>query len=104
VLSETVMKFSSYRHFRQGTLTKHSREVSNFNQSSLTKFGPLKKVHIRTVGNTGEPNPEHSCQLLYWGWAFESKYDSLPRLDFKGVVCIHITDPPVAWRAYKNKP
>jgi hypothetical protein len=23
-----------------------------------------------------------------WGWAFELKYDSLPRLDFKGVVCI----------------
>jgi|WetSurMetagenome_2_1015567.scaffolds.fasta_scaffold363495_2 hypothetical protein len=35
------------------------------------------------------------------GWAFELKYDSRPRLDFKGVVCIGITDTPVAQLAYK---
>jgi hypothetical protein len=31
------------------------------------------------------------------------KYDSLPRLDFKGVFCIGITDPPVAQLTYKNE-
>jgi hypothetical protein len=36
-----------------------------------------------------------------WGWALELKYDSLPRLDFKEVFCIGITDPPVAKVAYK---
>jgi hypothetical protein len=53
---------------------------------------------------TREPNLAHPCQFLYWGWAFELKYDSLPRLGFKGVVCIHNTlDPPVALLVYKNE-
>jgi hypothetical protein len=30
------------------------------------------------------------------GMGFELKYDSLTRLDFKGVACMVITDPPVA--------
>jgi hypothetical protein len=44
-----------------------------------------------------------SIQVQFWGWAFELKYDSLPRLDFKGVICMVITDPPVAGLAYKIK-
>jgi hypothetical protein len=42
--------------------------------------------------------------LKSWGWAFELKHDSLPRLDFKEVVCIGITDPPVYNPANKNEP
>jgi hypothetical protein len=39
-----------------------------------------------------------------WGWEFDLRFDSLPRLDFKGVVCMLITlDPPVAKLAYKNE-
>jgi hypothetical protein len=42
-------------------------------------------------------------QLQIWGWAFELKYDSLPRLGFKEVLWIQITDPPVGKLAYKNE-
>jgi len=44
------------------------------------------------------------CRLKSWGWEFDLKCDSLPRLGFKEVACIHITlDPPAAKLAYKNK-
>ena len=52
------------------------------------------------VGRWGT-EPYTSSKKLNWGWEFDLKYDSLPRLDFKGVFCMHITDPPVAQLAYK---
>jgi hypothetical protein len=42
-------------------------------------------------------------QLRSWGRDFELKFDSRPCLDFKGVFCMAITDPPVAQLAYKTE-
>jgi len=54
-----------------------------------------QKQPSKVGGGRGIPAPTYA-KVQNWGWAFELKYDSLPRLDFKGgVFCTSITDPPV---------
>jgi hypothetical protein len=82
---------------------------------SPSEFAVLSDPRLKRVGSLPDLTPKRSeflavktcskqkkAQLQIWGWAFELKCDSLPRLGFKEVVCIHITDPPVAQVAYKN--
>jgi len=70
------------------------------------KVAPTEKGYTYSHGwwKGGGTEPYTSSQKLNWGWEFDLRFDSLPRLGFKEVACIVITlDPPVAKLAYKNE-
>lgn len=68
------------------------------NTYALRKSLVQRELDIEDVENS-------EFSLKSWGWAFEFKFDSLPRLDFKEVVCIsYYLGSSSSNRAYKIEP